>query len=56
MAWYMSPGTRRYLNQDESLNTLGFRLAMPVSVPFVEESKPIQEMTLQVKNLNGMTN
>ena len=29
MAWYMSPGTRRFLNQDESLNTLGFRLAMP---------------------------
>ena len=45
MAWYMSPGTRRHLNQDESLNTLGFRLAMPCIGAFVEESKPIQEMT-----------
>ncbi len=29
MAWWMSPGARRYLNQDESLSTLGFRLSMP---------------------------
>jgi formylglycine-generating enzyme required for sulfatase activity len=33
VAYWMSPGTRRYLDQDKSTNTLGFRCAM-ISVGF----------------------
>lgn len=33
VAYWMSPGTRRYLDQDEATNTLGFRCAM-ISVGF----------------------